>query len=312
MFQHWHVITPDTILDRGLEISYPHHDEKKRYRVRRSTQLERFASYYGSRNIEAYCQTYLDLQVTDIDEARMEPMDDPDKNLTRFMWAINFLSNYQTSNKIVGDFGVCVTTGKTWIWIFIEKIHGLYAAKILWREVWNPTMDPNLPQVVFIISYDGVHFAIEERQTEKYSKDKSFYSHKFKTAGLTYEIACNLHEDEIVWSNGPFPAGTSDETIFKMEGGLEEQIPDGKLGIADHGYRRCKKTSCSRSLDSEEVQEFKARAKARQESLHIRLKRYDILKQVFRHSIEKHEIAFGACLVLVQYQLENGSPLFDT
>ena len=65
------------------------------------------------------------------------------------------------------------------------------------------------------------------------------------------------------------------------------------------------------------MREFFARAKSRQETLHSRLKFFKILDGRFRHrkgSEEKmkyHKTCFEAVLILVQYDLENGHPLFE-
>jgi hypothetical protein len=102
-----------------------------------------------------------------------------------------------------------------------------------------------------------------------------------------------------------------DRVLVRKE--LEGKVPDGKKVIADNIYvglehfiRR------SNSLDSKAVSIFKARAKARQETLNGRLKFFKILSQRFRqHTDSKHKTAFEAVVVIVQLQMENGSPLFD-
>jgi hypothetical protein len=47
------------------------------------------------------------------------------------------------------------------------------------------------------------------------------------------------------------------------------------------------------------------------ETFNSRLKNFHCLDDRFRHGIDKHKICFEAICVIVQYQLENGSPLFD-
>jgi hypothetical protein len=44
------------------------------------------------------------------------------------------------------------------------------------------------------------------------------------------------------------------------------------------------------SHDSEALQKFKSRARARQESFHVRIKRFACLSGAFRHSIDRHKI----------------------
>ena len=58
-------------------------------------------------------------------------------------------------------------------------------------------------------------------------------------------------------------------------------------------------------------------AKARQESMHKILKSYNILKNRFYHGknthkkMEMHKMVVEAILVITQYSIENGHPLFD-
>jgi hypothetical protein len=55
---------------------------------------------------------------------------------------------------------------------------------------------------------------------------------------------------------------------------------------------------------------LKNRAKARQETFNKRIKIFKILDERFRHSVKKHKAVFEAVCALVQYEMENGHPLF--
>jgi hypothetical protein len=110
--------------------------------------------------------------------------------------------------------------------------------------------------------------------------------------------------------NGPFKAGKDDVSIFKE--GLIALIPDGKMAIADNGYVGVKDIIATPNRhDEPAVRKFKGRARARQESFNVRIKNYKVLATNFRQGEDKHEIVFEATCVICQYQLENGSPLFD-
>ena len=136
------------------------------------------------------------------------------------------------------------------------------------------------------------------------------YSHKFEGPALDYEIGISLYENKVVWVNDPFKASKHDITIFRSA--LKAKIPKGKLVIADLGYRGEKKIiAVPNSHDVAEVRDFKGRARARQESFNKKIKNCKVLSEKFRHGVEKHQMCFQACVVLAQYQLENGSPLFD-
>ena len=82
-------------------------------------------------------------------------------------------------------------------------------------------------------------------------------------------------------------------------------------GIADRGYQgESALLTVPSSQDTDEVRYFKQRALSRHENFNGRLKNFDCLEERFRHSIKKHKCCFDAAAVIVQLQLENGSPLF--
>ena len=139
-------------------------------------------------------------------------------------------------------------------------------------------------------------------------------------------------EDHIVWVNGPFPASYHDITIFC--GGMRKekknwpndslffQVPSGKRLIGDLGYvGEAKKNSTTLGDHSKEVKEYFSGAKSRQETINARYKNFRILGTSFRHKGEKrsgskgkmdrHELVSNAITVVLQYDLENGNPLFD-
>jgi hypothetical protein len=110
--------------------------------------------------------------------------------------------------------------------------------------------------------------------------------------------------------NGPYKASVHDITIFRD--GLMAKIPRGKKVNADKGYRGEKAIiSTPNSHDPPDLRQFKSRARARHETFNARIKNFSCLDVRFRHGIDNHKICFEAVCVIVQYQLENGSPLFD-
>lgn len=112
--------------------------------------------------------------------------------------------------------------------------------------------------------------------------------------------------------NGPFRAGEPDLLVFRKPQGLKSKIPTGKKIIADNGYRgEDAIISTPNAHDPAEVRKFKSRARARHESFNSRIKNFRCLDVRFRHGAEKHKIVFEAICVICQYQLENGSPLFN-
>lgn len=162
-----------------------------------------------------------------------------------------------------------------------------------------------------MISIDGTHCPIEEPGKEP---DKKWYSHKLNAPGVAYEIAVSLATEQIVWINGPFQAGESDLSIFRMDDGLQAQMSlhTRMMAVADNGYQNEVQISTPNNLDDEATKIFKRRARARHEAVNGMLKRFDILNTRFRHSVQKHQDVFEAVCVLVQYKMDfNNGSLFQ-
>jgi len=160
----------------------------------------------------------------------------------------------------------------------------------------------------FIITVDGTHCRINKRRTQPIAQ---WYSNKYIKAGLAYELAIAIHSNNLVWINGPFPAVQNNLQIWRKEGGLKGKIPANKRVIADKGYQGEPQISRQNPNDTQEVKEFKKRARARHESFDGCIKKYKILEEQFCHGIAKHKAVFEAVCVIVQYQMENGHPMFD-
>ena len=163
------------------------------------------------------------------------------------------------------------------------------------------------------MSVDGIHCRVWE---PRITPSSGWYSQKYNKAGLSYELGISIYYNKLVWINGPFPAGRNDKQIFSASDGLKSKIPVGKKIVADEGYRGDPDLVATRnSFDIGPLKRFKARVKARHESFNGRLKSFNILSQAFRstgHSrMNKHKAAFEACCIIVQYEIENGHPLFE-
>lgn len=173
--------------------------------------------------------------------------------------------------------------------------------QIVWPDSWDE---------IYTVTVDGVHTRVNEPKHPTLSKNPKYYSHKFKQAAVDYELAISIFENKLVWMRGPRPAGEPDITVFRQR--LKSKIPPGKRGLGDNGYRGEKCIiSTPNPEDTREVRKFKSRARARHETFNARLKNFRCLDVRFRHGIKKHKMAFEAVCVICQYQLENGSPLFE-
>jgi hypothetical protein len=262
--------------------------------------LRRFKACYGSAPV-VLVKIWEELQTDGhvIDATR--------RDLEDFLMTMYFLKNYPSEHCMAGIFGLHEETIRQRVWNLTRNIQSLKVLKIVWEDLAN--IDVDLPLTV-----DGVHCRTKEQWHETLAYDTKYFSHKFKAAGVSYEVALLVHEDRVVWLNGPFKAGTNDLAIFTGNNGLHSFIPAGKKVIADKGY--CSKDfehilSTPSSYDVKAVSEFKGRARARQETFNARLKNFGILDQRFRQELTKHVSAFEAVAVICQYQMEYGSPLMD-
>lgn len=257
--------------------------------------------YAGKKTL---AKLYRDVQHADLGEHQIlnpSPVD--------LIFALYFLKKYPTAHEFAGRWGV--GTEKTVLrkaWRYIHAIQALKEKKIRWIFDDEGT---NYDEY-FILSVDGVHCRIHEPRSQPSS---GWYSKKFNRAGLMYELGVAIYHDNIVWINGPFPAGQNDIKVFRKPGGLMSKIPANCRAIGDEGYRgEPSKVSTRNTFNSDEVKEFESRVRARHETVNSRLKSFAVLDQEFRSKgntrMEKHKSAFEACCVIVQYELENGNKLF--
>jgi hypothetical protein len=169
---------------------------------------------------------------------------------------------------------------------------------------------------MFCGSIDGTHCLIEEPRK---FPDSKWYSHKFHGPGLTYQIVLSLHESKVLSIIGPYPAGNSDLTVYRMRDGIKHMIPHGSRLIGDRGYVGEPETiSTPNDHDTLRAAQFKGRARSRHETFNGRLKDFNILDQAYRHTgrqaivlddYEDHKQIFESVCILVQYDLQY-LPLF--
>ena len=111
---------------------------------------------------------------------------------------------------------------------------------------------------------------------------------------------------------GPARGGLHDSTMLH-ESGVLNMLKKGKFVICDRGYIDQKlkdKLSWPNPQDVPVVNNFKSRARLRHETFNGRIRHFNILSEIFHHGSVKHGPAFEAVVGLMQYQMENGSPLF--
>ena len=202
--------------------------------------ISRFRTNYVS-HPRVYADLFERLQTTEIDEALLDcSVLGLEKTLNYFFMAIYLLAEYPTEEKAetVFSFGVCDRTYRLHGWNIVAKIAALHSDVIKWPEWWgNPASHPdgNLNETRFIITVDGTHCPIEEPTLDSFAKQRKFYSHKFKTAGLDYEVALSIFQPKCVWIAGPYPAGKHDITVYRKK--LKKKMLDARAasGIAYRG-----------------------------------------------------------------------------
>ena len=165
----------------------------------------------------------------------------------------------------------------------------------------------------FTLSVDGTDFPTWEPKHPTLPVDTKYASHKFKTAGYRYEIGLSARTGKCVHWSGPHKAGKHDMTIFRE--GFKWKLQPGDVVIADRGYQTSRADeqfmSTPNTFDSTEVAKFKTNVRCRHETFNGRIKKYASMDITWKHTMEKHQLAFMAVITTVQYHLDEGVGLFE-
>lgn len=293
------VLTADEIMKHGLKlVKYTRRRIKRAKTIR---NIERFKGHFGSQPV-VVAQIWEDLQTTQVVEARVPPVD---LHLDHFLMAMHHLKRYPTELEREPLFDIDHHKGRDWVWFYVEKIQQLKKEKIVWpADDFGPD--------IWVLTVDGTHCMIQEPAHPIWSQDRMYFSHKYGKAGVNYELGIALYESKLIWMNGPFRAGESDNRIFKRYGLKAKLNATGKRGIGDGGYTgHPKLLSTPNYHDSEAVKLFKSRALKRHETFNGMTKNFDCLSGRFRHNQDKFALCFEAVCVICQYQCELTDPLYD-
>ena len=199
------------------------------------------------------------------------------------------------------------------LWLWIKKIAALKSKKIVWPKRFDEDNSE-----IFIISVDGTDCAIWEPKHGKLPKDKKFFSKKKNRAGVKYLVAISVYGAQCVFIDGPFEAGHYND-IEAFRKNLKGKIRAGKKAVVDGGFPPNPKSKKELNMlalprpgyGGKEFRNFKARVRCRHETFNSRLKFYSCLSQLFRHGMDKHGEAFTAICVTVQYEMDNGAPIYN-
>jgi hypothetical protein len=139
------------------------------------------------------------------------------------------------------------------------------------------------------------------------TKGNAFTSHKFAgKSALRYELGVSILGGDLVWIQGPYPAGEyPDVKIFNNEPGERVEADEGYTGHPD-------KVKCPANPGNPpENLAMQGRVRSRHETLNGQLSNWGILRQVYRHDILRHGDVFRACVVLTQLAINEGDRLFE-
>ncbi len=144
-------------------------------------------------------------------------------------------------------------------------------------------------------------------------KGNAFASHKYAgKSALRYELGVDILAGNLVWIQGPYPAGKyTDIKIFNKV--LRNFLEPGERVKANEGYHgHPDKIKCpGNDVNLAENRAMHGRVRARHETLNGRLKTWGILSQVFCHHITMYGDVFRVCAVVTQLTIKNGEPLFE-
>lgn len=160
------------------------------------------------------------------------------------------------------------------------------------------------------VTVDGTDCPIQH-QLPVHEERKNYYSYKFHKSGVRYELAVCIQTGDIVWVNGPFPAGKWPDIKIFCRNLIHHLLP-GERVETDKGYRGEPCCRLPANFLSRDDLAAKDRARARHETVNGRLKNWGCLTTKFRHSVSCHKLCFVAVAVITQISFECGEGPYFT
>ena len=250
--------------------------------------------------------------------------------ITHFLWALMFMKVYATTKVMqVLCGGIDNETMMQYVMKFVHALAYL-ESDVVRRPVFSGAAclpcDPNsccylsCCQIVWENRYRGdvgadclISVDCTDVKCPNWGPAFSTYKHG-KKGGLRYEVGICIQTGDVVWINGPYPAGRfNDITIFRDS--LMSHLDDGERAEADGGYRgECPQhVKCPSHLTSEPEAAYMAqRVRSRQETINKNLKDWTVLQVIYRNDPGDHPYVFRACCVMKQIGINNGKKLFQT
>ena len=308
-------LSPQQVLRYGLEFH-----KVKTHRWSQKSKVTEFHKLYGSSPLDLADQWY-DLCYGEYldNKIALQEKEKNEKGFRRFMMTHYWMWEYPKNARIFSkDSGICerYCRGKPH-WIWLERIGALKVKKIVWPK--------NKPDEFIPFSVDGVDFIINEEPHPTLERDPGGMSHKIKHYAAKYEVVLATQQSKCIHIAGPFKGAVHDLTMFRRSG-LKEKLQkwNAKVGdnirhvclcLADRGYITSRNDedvfAIPNGHDEPETASFKSRGRLRHETFNARLKFFSCLRCQWHHGFKKHGLAFEAVCVTVQYQMDNGSPIFS-
>ena len=184
----------------------------------------------------------------------------------------------------------------------------IFAVSIL-NILWENRLEGDT-QDMCLVTVDGTHFRVYNKTLpNSWRYNTKWFSHKYRAAAVSYEVAVSIKTGDIVWICGPFPGATPDINIFRYK--LKQLLLPFERVMADRGYQGDR--SCRTPYNAMNCQHARAMAvlRSRQETVNRRFKIFGALKQIFRHSVDKHHAFFRTSVVLTQLAHQRGYSHYD-
>lgn len=308
-------VTPEICLRYALNFIKVSDARQERMSVKFKKMV--FGWHFGS-SPKDIADMWTDLQRDEHPGAFLSVKQNSQKGFKRFVMANYFLWTYPKNAGIFSfTFSICerYCRGEE-LHIWIRKMAALLPKKIFWDD--DLAKDGTSP---FAYSVDCTDVRMwEPRAHHEYNVDRKYFSKKHNHGGLKYEIVLSVDKAKCLAVTGPFRAGMHDMTVLRKET-KEKLLQAGqKVTIADGIYKPGKGQpnekelfSIPRTTDDDDLKAFKSRVRSRHESFNGRIKFFLFLQNTFRGTdIAKHGDTFRAICVAVQYQMDNGSPIFSS
>lgn len=231
---------------------------------------------------------------------RMEPDVNVDPNCKpkHLLYGLLLLKKYSGDEISAMTLDCHTNTFSKWAWVFIEEVHDMHVDVI---KLENRFINWDQTRTNCGLVEDCTDCPI----LEPWPFDSTYWSHKLNGPALKYAITMAIHSGYIVHWAGPFKPSVSDITIFRND--LMNQLNPLEPIEVDSGGGGEFQTKPPQVAKSRVGRSQKSKVRAKMENCIGKVKVFDALNVAFRHSHDKHKLAFGAILVITQLGLELGT-----